>query len=372
MAKIKKFLRKEILLLVAVTGAVVTSFFVPVDRKYLEYIDTATLMSLFIMMAVICAFKNISIFTVTAAFFLRKFNTARKLVFALVFITFIFSMFIANDMALLTFLPFTLTIFRQYRNTKLCIFTIVMQNIAANLGGMLTPFGNPQNLFLYSFFNIPTSDFLLIMAVPFIISLFLIIGICFTVKDKPLNAEIPSFEKPNKYRVIIYTLSFILSVAIVLRLMNFYIGFFIILITLILADAKCFKDVDYSLLMTFFAFFIFSGNLSRIPEVSVILSNLIHKNVLIFGIISCQLISNVPTAVLFSYLTPVELYPKLLLAVNIGGLGTLIASLASLISFRAFTKEYKGQGGRYLLTFTVINFSFMIIILILSSIIVIY
>jgi len=368
--KIKDFLKKEILLIIAVSGAVITSFFVPFDRSYLSYIDWKTIFSLFAMMAVIAAFKNIRVFRITASYFLKKFNSTRKLVFALVFITFFFSMFIANDMALLTFLPFTLSIFRQYKNVKLCMFTIVMQNIAANLGGMLTPFGNPQNLFLYSYYHIPTADFFSIMSIPFFISVLLIIGVCFFVKNKEIDVEVETFEKPKINRVIFYTVLFLVAVLIVLRVFPYYTGLGIVVLSLIILDVRAFKGVDYSLLLTFFSFFIFSGNLSRIPEVANFLSNFISGNVLITGIISCQFISNVPTAVLMSHLTPHELYPKLLLAVNIGGLGTLIASLASLISFKAFSKEYKGYALKYLGIFSLLNFTFLIIVLILSVIIV--
>ena len=197
MRKIKRFVYREAVLLIAVAIAVITVFWVPVDQQYLTYIDTKTLLSLFAFMAVIAAFRNIKIFRLAASFFLRKFDTQRKLVTALIFITGIFSMFIANDMALLTFLPFTLTIFRQCRNIKLCMFTIVMQNIAANLGGMLTPFGNPQNLFLYSYYSIPTAEFFSIMITPFIASMLLIGLTCALVRDIPLNATIPAFEPPE-------------------------------------------------------------------------------------------------------------------------------------------------------------------------------
>lgn len=370
MTKVHKIIKKEFLLIIAIIGAVSTAFFVPIDKTYLEYIDKRTLLSLFLFMAVIAAFKNIMVFRYFASVFLHKFNTTRKLVFALVFITFFFSMFIANDMALLTFLPFTLSIFRKYKNTKLCMFTIVMQNIAANLGGLLTPFGNPQNLFLYSFFHIPSLEFFKIMSVPFVISIFLIIISCLLVKTKVITTDIEAYPVPDKKRLMVYIALFLLSISMVLRIMPFYIGALIIIILLLLIDIKAFKGVDYSLLLTFLAFFIFSGNLSRIPAISQIITNLINQNVLISAIVSCQFISNVPTAILFSYLTPYELYPKLLLAVNIGGLGTLIASLASLISFKQFTREYPSEGLRYFKMFSLLNFSFLIVILLITSLIV--
>lgn len=370
MTKVLKFIKKEFLLVIAILGAVITAFFVPIDKNYLNYIDKRTLISLFVFMAVIAAFKDIMVFRYAASIFLKKFNSTRKLVFALVFITFIFSMFIANDMALLTFLPFTLMIFRNYKNTKLCIFTIVMQNIAANLGGLLTPFGNPQNLFLYSYYSIPTLEFFKIMSVPFLISIVLIVASCFIIKNKPINTEIASYPVPDKKKLAVFTIMFLVAILMVLRVISFYYSALAIIVALIFTDFKAFKGVDYSLLFTFFAFFIFSGNLSRIPAVSDLITYLINQNVLLYATISCQFISNVPTAILFSYLTPYELYPKLLLAVNIGGLGTLIASLASLISFKAFAKEYPGEGLRYLKMFSLINFSFLIIILIITTLII--
>ena len=362
MRKIKRLVYRETVLIIAVAGALVSMCFVPVDKRYLSYIDTKTLLSLFAFMEVIADFRNIQLFRMAASFLMRKINSRRKLVSALIFITYFFSMFIANDMALLTFLPFTLTIFRQYRDIRLCMFTIVMQNIAANLGGMLTPFGNPQNLFLYSYYNIPTADFFSIMSAPFIVSLALICVACIMVKDKPLNANIPVIEQPEKSRIILYTLLFVAVVLMVLRVIDYYQGFVFVIIVLLLSDIKVFKGVDYSLLLTFLAFFIFSGNLSRIPAVRDSLGMLIEKDVALSATLSCQLISNVPTAVLFSYLTPYELYPKLLVAVNIGGLGTLVASLASLISYKAFSNHYRKFRMEYLRMFLLINFTFLLII----------
>ena len=175
MVKLGKFASRNAMPLIALAGAMVTMFFVTPDSNYLKYIDYKTLLSLFSIMAVISAFKDIKTFRLAASVFLKKFKHQRGMVLALVFITYFFSMFIANDMALLTFLPFTLSVFKQVNNKKLAAFTVIMQNIAANLGGMLTPFGNPQNMYLYSYFEIPTGEFMKIMALPFFIAAGLII-----------------------------------------------------------------------------------------------------------------------------------------------------------------------------------------------------
>jgi Na+/H+ antiporter NhaD/arsenite permease-like protein len=369
MARLGKFASRNAMPIIALAGAIVTMFFVTPDSHYLEYIDYKTLLSLFSFMAVIAAFKDIKIFRLAASLFLKKFKHERGMVLALVFITYFFSMFIANDMALLTFLPFTLSVFRQCGNKKLAAFTIIMQNIAANLGGMLTPFGNPQNLYLYSYFEIPTGEFMKIMALPFIISAALIILICMIIKNKPLNAEIQEFERPPKSRIIVYTALFVAAALTVLRIIPYYICYPLIIVILLIMDYKAFKGVDYSLLITFFAFFILSGNLSHISQVKEFLVPLIEQNTLLYSILSCQIISNVPTAVMFSYVTPRELYPGLLLGVNLGGLGTIVASLASLISLRAFSKEYKGSGGYYLGLFSIINFSILALLYLITSII---
>ena len=238
------------------------------------------------------------------------------------------------------------------------IFTFVMQNIAANLGGMLTPFGNPQNLYLYSKFNIPTLEFMGIMAIPFALSVLLITVCCLIfVKKEPLVFE-GETAKPEPKRTALYLILFVLSVIMVFRVVPYWIGLPIILIILLIADWKAVAKVDYPLLFTFVFFFIFAGNMARIEPVRDFFSYLLGIDTLLFSVLSCQVISNVPSAILLSQFT--SNYPALLIGVNIGGVGTLISSLASLITFREYCSHNPGKSGKYIGIFSAFNFSFLI------------
>jgi len=235
-------------------------------------------------------------------------------------------------------------------------FTFIMQNIAANLGGMLTPFGNPQNLYLYSKFNIPTGDFTMTMLPPFCISVALITLCCLFVKKEPLSLAEEEIKLP-KARTIIYGILFALSIIIVFRVIPYWIGLIVIPAVLLFMDRDALKKVDYGLLLTFVMFFIFSGNMARIEGVRRLFENLLSKNTLLFSALSCQMISNVPSAILLSQFT--SDWRSLLVGVNIGGVGTLISSLASLITFREYTKHNEGKSGKYLLLFSAFNFAFL-------------
>ena len=336
---------------------VTTMFFVPVDKEYLGYFDFKTLTCLFCVLAVVCALKNINFFYILAKRIVRKFGNLRLCIIALIYITFIGSMLIANDMALLTFLPLGFFVLDTTSKKEYMAFTFIMQNIAANLGGMLTPFGNPQNLYLYTKYNIPTLEFMHIMLLPFVISIAMI-TLCCIIFVKPekliIDNDNEGFEPK---RTVLYLILFALSIAIVFRGIPYFIGLIIIPAVLIFADTKALKMVDYPLLGTFAAFFVFSSNMARIEPVRVLLSSLLEKSTLIFSTLSCQFISNVPSAILLSQFT--GNYTALLVGVNIGGVGTLISSLASLITFREYTKHNPQKSIQYIGTFSAFNFSFL-------------
>ena len=358
--KVLTFIKKNAVLCIALCAALITSIIVPPDKAYLDYFDWKTLTCLFCVLAVVCAFKNIRFFYALAQKIVVLFKDTRASVLALTYITFIGSMLIANDMALITFLPLGYIVLSTTGKQKYMAFTFIMQNIAANLGGMLTPFGNPQNLYLYTKFNIPTGEFVATMLPPFLISVALITLSCFVfVKKEPLEIEEEEIVLP-KARTIIYTLLFILSIVIVFRVIPFVVGLIVIPLALLFLDRKALKDVDYGLLLTFVAFFIFSGNMSRIPFVQRILGGLLEKSTLLVSVFSCQIISNVPSAILLSQFT--GNYTELLLGVNIGGVGTLISSLASLITFREYTSHNPGKAGKYLLLFSAFNFGFLFLL----------
>ena len=351
------FLKKNAVLCIAVLVALVTCFIVPPDKAYLDYFDFKTLTCLFCVLAVVCALRNIKFFTVLARKIVQLFKTAQSSILALVYITFLGSMLIANDMALLTFLPLGYFVLSSTGKQKYMAFTFIMQNIAANLGGMLTPFGNPQNLYLYSFFEIPTGAFVLTMLPPFCISVFLITLCCLIfVKKEPLTITDEPMRLP-KARTAVYGVLFALSIVIVFRFIPYFVGLIVVPLALLFLDRKALKQVDYGLLFTFVAFFIFAGNMSRIPAVQTVLGGLMQKNPLIVSALSCQVISNVPSAILLSQFA--TSWRELLVGVNIGGAGTLIASLASLITFREYTTKTHGRTGKYILLFSLFNFGFL-------------
>lgn len=361
-----RFARKNAVLCVAVAAAVTTSCLVPPDRGYIGYFDFKTLACLFCVLAVVCALKNIRFFYLLAHGIVRRFRTARSSVLALVWITFLGSMLIANDMALLTFLPLGYLVLTETRKEKYMATTFILQNIAANLGGMLTPFGNPQNLYLYSKFNIPDGEFLRIMAPSFLLSITLI-SLCCLVFIRPESLELsgePVSLPPA--RTALYIALFALSIVMVFRVIPYWIGLIAVPAILIFADRKALAAVDYPLLLTFVFFFIFAGNMARIAPVREMLSALLGRNTLVVSALSCQFISNVPSAILLSQFT--ANYPALLVGVNIGGTGTLIASLASLITFREYTSRNPGSAGRYLARFSAFNFAFLAILILFNSI----
>ncbi len=358
--KALRFVKKNIVFCIAALAAVITSFFVPPDEAYLNYFDWKTLSCLFVTLAVVCALRNIKFFTILARKLVSITGNLRSLFLLLIVITFIGSMIIANDMALITFLPlgyFALSVTKQEKHMA---YLFVLQNISANLGGMLTPFGNPQNLYLYSYFHIPTGEFCLIMLPPFLIAVTLLVLACLPVKAVRFSIDNKYKEVLNQKKALLYIILFFAAILIVFRVIPFVWGLIGITLVLLLVDRKCLNMVDYSLLGTFFFFFIFAGNLARMDAVNNLISSLLEKDTLLVSVLSCQFISNVPSAILLSKFTGD--YAALLLGVNIGGTGTLIASLASLITFSEFKLLHPEQTKKYLGIFAAANAIFLIIL----------
>lgn len=361
------FIKKNAVMFIALFAAAATCIIIPFDKEYVSYFDFKTLTCLFCVLAVVCALKDINFFYILARKIVILFKNARMCILALVYITFIGSMLIANDMALLTFLPLGYFVLTAANKRKYMAFTFIMQNISANLGGMLTPFGNPQNLFLYTKFNIPNGEFVGIMAPPFILAVILITVCCLFIKPEPLTLSDEKVELDFK-KTTLYLILFALAIAIVFRGIPYWIGLIVIPIVLIFADRKALLEVDYPLLFTFVFFFVFSGNMARIDAVRNFFSGLLEKNTLIFSVLSCQCISNVPSAILLSQFT--ANYKSLLVGVNIGGVGTLIASLASLITFREYIKHNPGKTLKYVALFSAFNFGFLIVLALFENFIV--
>lgn len=366
----EKFLsvvKNQAVLSIAIVAMLITCLLVPVDTEYLDYFNWRTLATLFCTLAVVAAFSHIHVFEILSKNIVLKLHNLRNATLGLVFITFFGSMLLANDMALLTFLPLGFFVLNSTDNKQAMAFTFIMQNIAANLGGMVTPFGNPQNLYLYSYFKIDTMEFVKIMLPSFLAATVLIVICCLFVKPTPLTLKNDEAYVLDKKRTLIYSILFIASILIVFRIVPYTLGTIVIATALFFLDKDSIKEVNYPLLATFCVFFVFSGNMARIPAVSSFFEYLLPKNTLLFGILSCQFISNVPSAVLLSHFT--DNYASLLPAVNIGGCGTLIASLASLITFNEFKKHNPDKAKGYVVKFSLINFSFVILLYIVQSVI---
>lgn len=363
---IRGFLKNNVMMLAALFAAAVTVVFVPVDSAYIGYLDYKTLTCLFCVLAVVCALRDVNFFYILACRIVNRFKNCRMCVLALVYISFLGSMLITNDTALLTFLPLGYFVLSTTGKEKYLAFTFVMQNMAANLGGMLTPFGNPQNLYLYTKFSIGMPEFFRIMLPPFLISMLLITLCCLFVKPEPMEIKEQELKLELRHTAM-YLGLFAFSVCIVLRIVPFWTGLIVIPLVLSVSDRHALGSVDYPLLLTFVFFFVFAGNMARIPAVRDFFSMLMERNTLLYSALSCQLISNVPAAILLSQFT--QNYSELLVGVNIGGAGTLIASLASLITFHQYRKHEPEGARRFIIFFTVLNFIFLAALLVAMSII---
>ena len=366
--KLWDIMKQQMVLSIATVAMIITCIFVPIDSSYLMYFNWRTITTLFCTLAVVAAFSHIHVFEIISKNIVIKLKNLRNATLGLVFITFVGSMLLANDMALLTFLPLGYFVLNSTDNKQAMAFTFIMQNIAANLGGMVTPFGNPQNLYLYSYFKIDTMKFVQIMLPSFLAATVLIVVCCLFVKPTPLTLKNDEDYALDKKKTLIYSVLFIASILIVFRIVPYVLGTVVITIALLFLDKDSIKEVNYPLLATFCVFFVFSGNMARIPTVRAFFEYLLPKNTLLFGILSCQFISNVPSAVLLSHFT--SDYASLLPAVNIGGCGTLIASLASLITFSEFKKHQPEKVKGYVVKFSLINFSFVIALYVLQTFIV--
>ena len=371
-AKIKKelsllavIIKNNVVFFVALTAALLTMLIIPPDEKYIGYFDLKTLACLFCTLAVVNALKSIGFFGYIAGKIIIRAGNLRIATLLLVYITFIGSMFIANDMALLTFLPLGYFVLDSSGKKKYMAYVFILQTIAANLGGMLTPFGNPQNLYLYTKYGIPTAEFLRIMLPPFLVSMLLITVCCLFVRSEPLSVSGKTVEfKPKP--TALYIALFALAVAVVLRVLPLWVGLAVIPAVLLVTDRHALKAVDYSLLLTFVFFFVFAGNMARIDAVRDFFSELMDKNTLLYSALSCQVISNVPSAILLSQFT--QNYAELLRGVNIGGVGTLIASLASLITFNEYMRHEPKGAKHFIVEFSAFNFAFLAVLLVIFSI----
>ena len=354
------FFKKETVLCIAGLLAVCSAFFVPPSPEYLEYLDLRVLALLFCLMLVVAGLQSIGVFQALGTSLLSGTRTTRHLILMLTGLCFFSSMLITNDVALITFVPFAIMVLRMAGLENLLIPVIVLQTLAANLGSMFTPIGNPQNLYLYSAFAIPAAKFLLTMLPLTLLSLLLLIAAAWRLPNTGLSIQ--SMESPallSKGRLTVYLCLFLVCLACVAHLITFPWMLLIVGICIYIIDRSLFRHADYFLLLTFVCFFLFIGNMERIPAVSGFFHHLIDQRELLLGILLSQCISNVPAAILLSGFT--QEWRPLLYGVNIGGLGTLIASLASLISYRYYTNIDGARKGKFFRTFTIYNVIFLLI-----------
>lgn len=359
--RIYQFFKKETVLCIAAVLAGVSVFFVPPDKAYLEYPDFRVLALLFCLMLVIAGLQSIGLFRYLGFRLLGGMRSTRQLSLLLVSLCFFGGMVITNDVALITFVPFAIMVLRLAGQSELTIPVVVLQTVAANLGSMLTPIGNPQNLYLYSAFDLSMGRFLGFMFPLALLSMLLLGAAVFLRGSAPLSVEaVEEVKAPPKGRLLGYIGLFLVCLACVLRLVPWQAMLAVLILAVLCMDRKLFCAVDYFLLLTFLSFFLFIGNVERIPAVSSLLREWIEGRELAMGVVLSQAVSNVPAAILLSGFT--ENVRPLLYGVNIGGLGTLIASLASVISYRCYGNCQDAQKGTYLKVFTLYNVVFLILL----------
>ncbi len=377
MKKIKEFLKKETVLCIAMGLAVLSSFIIVPDKQYLDYIDFHTLAILFCLMSVMAGLQKIGIFQWIAEGLLKHMRGMGQVILILVLLCFGFSMFITNDVALITFVPFSFTVLKllgEEVKKKWIIPVVVMQTIAANLGSMLTPIGNPQNLYLYGKADISLGQFIMLMLPYTLLSLGLLIVWCvgfqYILKKKESDRKTLqiTFDEQTtlegkKQALAGYCVLFVICLLTVAHVIPYGITLVVVCCTVLLLDKKVLLQVDYSLLLTFVGFFVFIGNMGRIPTFSNLLQAVVEGNEVITAVVASQAISNVPAALLLSGFTAD--YQSLIIGTNLGGLGTLIASMASLISYKFVAREENHRKGEYLLYFTIANICFLLALMIL-------
>ena len=374
---VKAFIKKEAVFCCAFAAAAVSAFFIHPDSEYAGYIDTHVLFILYSLMLVVAGLRSCGVFDSCAAFLCRKMNTLRSLSTVLVFLCFIFSMFITNDVSLITFVPFAVLLLERCGKIKYAPYVIVLQTVAANLGSMLTPMGNPQNLFLYTRMKISAFDFALILLhFAAVSAVMLLLSLLFIPAEKieQIHEETNSMDdvKKSPAALSVFIILFALCLCCVFRMVPAWITASVCFVSVLIIRRRLLLKADYMLLLTFCAFFIFTGNIARIPPVRNMLEKAVQGHEFYTALAASQIISNVPAALLlFPFSSDLK---ELLLGVDIGGLGTLVASLASLISYKLYVNadiknsSEKISGLKYLALFTVVNTVFLIVLCVMREV----
>lgn len=360
--KIIVFLKKDTVLTAAMILAAVSCFRIPPDGEYLGYIDFDTLILLLCLMLIMEGLKELKFFRYVGRKVLERVRTARGIILTLVFLCFISSMLITNDVALITFVPFGLLILEMTGLTNGVCFTITLMTIAANLGSMLTPVGNPQNLYLFSISGMELEEFMLLM-LPYTLLAAVLLFICVCVGGKrgEITFTLEDMQFPVSRQFYTYLILFVLCLLSVAGIIPKPVLLPLVAAGIFLIDKRLFRRADYTLLLTFVCFFVFVGNMNRMESLRVFISGIIENRERLVAVGLSQIISNVPAAVLLSGYT--ENIKELLVGTNLGGLGTLIASMASLISYKQVAGMFPEQKKKYLIVFTVWNIVFLAVLL---------
>ena len=365
MQALKEFLKQEIVLVIATILAIVSTFFVTPDSSYVGYIDYQTLALLFCLMVIMCKFQKMGVFTAIGVKLLQRVNGSRQLYAALVLLCFFSSMFITNDVALITFVPFAITVLKMAGLEHRMIPVVVLQTVAANLGSMVTPIGNPQNLYLYGQSGMSLVSFIMLMLPYAAIAAVIFALMIMRMKNHQVDTTELSTIKTEQISVnkelTVYMAMFIGCVLAVAGVIPWQAMLVIVALVTLKSDFEIFKNVDYSLLLTFVAFFIFIGNIGRSPFFSEMIASMMQGNEVLASVAASQIISNVPAALLLSGFT--TKWSMLIIGTNLGGLGTLIASMASLISYKQVAKNYPAEKGAYIQHFTVTNVGILAVML---------
>ena len=345
--------------------AIVSCFFVHPDKEYLGYIDFRVLAILFCMMLVVSELVILGVFDKLTNKLLSKVHSSRLVSLILVWLAFFMGMILTNDVTLVTLVPFAIALMKTFDDRKTLTFTLILMTVATNLGSMQTPIGNPQNIYLYTHYQMEIGSFMLMLLPYSLCSLILVtIAVFVLCKDMKIQHEKKAEEKKiSGVKLAICIVLFIASLLVVLRVVHFLIVFAVLAVVMLIMDWKAFKGVDYTLLITFIFFFVFVGNMGRIDVVYNTISGIVEKSPVLTAIASSQVISNVPAALLLSAFT--DNGRALVIGTNLGGLGTLIASMASLITykFHAALPKAKDKSVSYVGAFSVINIIFLAILL---------
>ncbi len=364
MRKISNFILKDKVFLIAVIIAIFTIFLVPPSKEYLTYINYKVLVVMFTIMLAVAGIYESHFFYYIATKLVMHLKNIRYIALSIVLTTFVLAMFLTNDAVLLTLIPFSIFILKHVKMEKQTIYIIILQTIAANMGSALTPMGDPQNIYLYAFYQIPFNTFLcMTLPVTIIGGILIVITTIILMPKKAVELNITT-PKVDLKSLGIYSLILLNALFSILRIIPLLYTFIITIVLGLIFARHLFKRVDWYLLLTFISFFIITGNLSRMENIGFVLSNFLDGRIKVYftGMIASQFISNVPTAVLLSTFTDSSMSRYLLQGVNVGAMGTLIASLASLISFKYILRDFSEHAKKYIIFYSLISLIFMTVI----------